>query len=294
MNSYASDAEHPQRRWGAVGLVLGSAFSLQFGAALAASLFSRAGPLGVVALRLGFSALLLLAVCRPAVRGYRRADWISVVGLGLALGAMNSLIYQAIERIPLGAAVTLELLGPLVLSVVTVRRWSGLLWAVTALAGVVLLSRGGLGGGLDPVGAAYALGAGTMWVAYILYNARVGARFPRADGLALAMAVAACLSVPLGLATAGGRLWDPVVLALGAAVAVLSSGVPYTLEMLALRRLSPGTFAVLMSLMPAVAALAGLLVLGQRLGPPELFGIGLVILASAGAVRASRPIPPAA
>lgn len=282
-------------RLGGVGLVLGSAFSLQFGASIAALLFPRAGALGVVALRLIFSAGLMMAVCRPRLRGHSRTDWAAVVGLGVALGTMNTLFYQAIDRVPLGAAVTLELLGPLVLSVVTSRRLVSLLWAGLALGGVYLLSGAGLGG-LDPAGVGFALAAGALWAAYIVFNARTGARFPKADGLALAMAVAALVSAPLGVVSAGGALLDPVTLALGAAVAVLSSGIPYTLEMFALRRLPKATFALLMSLEPVAAATAGFLVLDQRPAPLELLAFALVIAASVGAVRTSRPdggaVPP--
>lgn len=267
-------------------MVICSALSLQFGSAVAAMLFPRAGALGMVALRLVFSAVLMLLVCRPRLRGHRRLDWAAVAGLGVALGAMNSLFYQAIERIPLGAAVTLELLGPLVLSVVAARRLLSLLWAGLALAGVYLLGSGFEQ--LNLAGAGFALAAGGMWAAYIVFNSRTGARFPGADGLALAMGVAAVVSAPLGIVSAGSALLDPVTLGLGAAVAVLSSGVPYTLDLFALRTLPSGTFAVLMSLMPVAAALAGLLVLGQRLHPVELVAIALVIAASAGAVRSSR------
>ncbi|WP_173872778.1 EamA family transporter [Streptomyces albus subsp. chlorinus] len=274
-------------RLGAVGLVLGSALSLQFGSAVAALLFPRAGALGVVALRLLFSAVLLLALFRPRLRGHTRADWLAVAGLGVALGTMNTLFYQAIERIPLGAAVTLELLGPLVLSVVASRRLVSLAWAALAGGGVYLLSAGDFGR-LDTGGVAYALAAGAMWTAYILFNARTGARFPKVDGLALAMGVAALVSAPLGVVSAGPALLDPVTLGLGAAVAVLSSGVPYTLEMFALRRLPAATFAVLMSLMPAAATTAGFLVLGQSMGPVQLLAVALVVAASMGAVRASR------
>ncbi|MGW8380120.1 EamA family transporter [Actinacidiphila sp. SB3-2] len=268
-------------------MVVGSALSLQFGSAVAAGLFPRVGALGMVALRLIFSAVLMLVVCRPRVRGHSRTDWAVVVGLGVALGTMNSLFYQAIDRIPLGAAVTLELLGPLVLSVVASRRLLSLVWAGLALAGVYLLGAGGFAS-LNLAGAAFALAAGAMWSAYIVFNSRTGARFPKADGLALAMGVAAVVSAPLGVVSAGGALLDPVTLGLGAAVAVLSSGIPYTLELFALRTLPAGTFAVLMSLMPVAATAAGFTVLGQRMTALELGGIALVILASAGAVRTSR------
>lgn len=273
-------------RLGAVAMVVGSAMSLQFGSAVAALLFPRAGALGVVALRLIFSAVLMLVVFRPKLRGYGRADWTAVAGLGIALGTMNSLFYQAIDRIPLGAAVTLELLGPLALSVVASRRALSLLWAALALGGVYLLGASGFGQ-LNFAGVAFALAAGAMWVAYILFNARTGARFPKVDGLALAMGVAALVSAPLGVVSAGGALLDPVTLGLGAAVAVLSSGLPYTLELFALRRLAAGTFAVLMSLMPVAATAAGFLVLGQSLGLVQLLAIALVVAASMGAVRTS-------
>lgn len=280
-----------RERMGAVGMVIGSALSLQFGSAVAALLFPRAGALGVVALRLIFSALLMLAVCRPRLRGHARSDWTAVVGLGVALGTMNSLFYQAIDRIPLGAAVTLELLGPLILSVVAARRALSLVWAGLALAGVYLLGASGFGQ-LNLAGTAFALAAGAMWAAYIVFNARTGARFPKADGLALAMGIAAVVSAPLGVVSAGSALLDPLTLALGAAVAVLSSGLPYTLELFALRRLPAATFAVLMSLMPVAATAAGFLVLGQSLGLAQLLAIALVVAASMGAVRASSPKGP--
>lgn len=262
--------------------------SLQFGAAVAAMLFPRAGVLGTTALRLVISAVILLAVCRPRLRGRSRGDWAVVVAFGAALAAMNVLIYQAIARIPLGAAVTLEVLGPLVLSVVTGRRASSWLWAGLALSGVVLLGRGGFGG-LNPAGVAFALGAATTWAAYILLAARAGSRFARLDGLAMAMAVGAVLTLPLGVAQAGGALLEPATLALAAVVALLSSVLPYSLELWSLRRLPPTAFAVLMSLAPAVAAVAGYVVLDQRLGLLDGVAVALVVIAGAGAVRAARP-----
>lgn len=197
---------------------------------------------------------------------------------------MNGLFYQAIGRIPLGPAVTLEVLGPLVLSVIASRRALNLAWAGLALAGVFLLG-GGSFDTLDPVGVAFALGAGVMWAVYIVLSSRTGRRFPQADGLALAMVVAAVAFLPLGVVESGGRLLDPTTVALGAGVGVLSSVLPYTLELLALRRLPASTFAVLMSLEPAVAAFAGFLILHQALSVPEALAISLVIVASMGAVR---------
>ncbi|MEO3843598.1 EamA family transporter [Streptomyces sp. B22F1] len=278
-------------RLGGVALVVTGALSTQFGAAVAALLFPRAGALGVVTLRLTLAAALLMLIFRPRVRGHSRGDWAVLCGFGVALGGMNVAIYQAIDRIPLGAAVTLEVLGPLTLSVLAGRRMASLLWAALALGGVVLLSGGGFGG-LDPVGVAFALGAGCLWATYIVMSARAGARFPRADGLAIAMSVGAVISLPVGVASAGGRLVDPATLGLGLAVAVMSSGLPYALDQFALRRLPAATFALMMSLAPAIAALAGYLVLDQGLTAVQCAAIGMVIAASIGAVR--TPPRPAA
>ncbi|WP_343246141.1 EamA family transporter [Streptomyces sp. SID5785] len=271
---------------GPVGLVLAGCVSVQFGGALAVTLMPRAGAVGVVTLRLVVAALVLLVVCRPRLRGHSRADWGTVVAFGVAMGGMNLLFYQAAARIPLGLAVTFEVLGPLTLSVLASRRLVNLVWAGLALCGVFLLGGAGDGlGGLDPVGVAFAVAAGACWALYIVFSARTGRRFPQADGLALAMAVAAILCLPLGIAASGTRLLDPVTVGLGSAVAVLSSVMPYTLELIALRRLPASTFAVMMSLEPAIAALAGFLILSQALSWLEALAIALVIAASMGAVR---------
>ncbi|MES9590940.1 EamA family transporter [Streptomyces sp. NPDC094045] len=267
-----------------VALVVAGGLSVQFGSAVAVLLMPRAGALGVVTLRLAVAALVLLVVCRPKVRGHSRADWGTVLAFGLAMGGMNTLFYQAADRIPLGAAVTLEVLGPLALSVFASRRLINVVWAGLALGGVVLLSGGGLDR-LDPAGAAYALGAGAMWATYIVFSARTGRRFPQADGLALAMVVAALLSLPLGIMESGSKLLVPSTVGLGAAVALLSSVLPYTLELMALRRLPAPTFAILMSLEPAIAATAGFLILDQALTTIDALAIALVIGASMGAVR---------
>ncbi|WP_330331823.1 EamA family transporter [Streptomyces sp. NBC_00536] len=275
-------------RFGPVALVVSAGLSVQFGAALAVMIMPRAGAAGVVTLRLAAAAIVLLLICRPKVRGYSRSDWNTVVAFGITMAGMNGLFYQAVDRIPLGPAVTLEVLGPLALSVIVSRRLVNLLWAGLALAGIVLLSGHGGGGGfgsLDLAGAAFALGAGAMWAAYIVFSARTGRRFPQADGLALAMAVAAVLSLPLGIIEAGPALLVPSTLALGVGVALMSSVLPYTLEMLALRRLPAPTFAILMSLEPAIAATAGFLLLHQALSTTDALAIALVIAASMGAVR---------
>lgn len=284
----APGGPRPRRRGslgslGPVGLVLAGGVSVQFGGALAVTLIPRAGALGVVTLRLFVAAVVLLLVCRPRLHGHSRADWGTVVVFGVSLAAMNGFFYQALGRIPLGAAVTLEVLGPLALSVLVSRRAVNLVWAGLALTGVFLLGGGGFGN-LDLVGVAFALSAGAMWALYIVFSARTGRRFPQADGLALAMAVAAVLCVPLGIVESGTKLLVPATLGLGAGVAMLSSVLPYTLELLALRRMPAATFAVLMSLEPAVAATAGFLVLGQALTVPQAVAITLVIAASMGAV----------
>lgn len=273
-------------RTSAVMLVVAGLACQEVGASLAVLLFPEVGPLGMVMLRLVFSALVLLAIARPALRGHTRAGWTSVVLFGVVLAVMNGLFYLALERLPLGVTVTIEVLGPLVLSIVASRRASAWLWAALAFAGVVALGGGGWDR-LDPIGVLFALGAAASWAFYILASARVGREFPRLDGLALAMTVGALLALPVGIASAGSALLRVDLLAIGAAVAVLSSAIPYALELIALRRLPAAAFAILMSLAPATAALAGFALLGQVLSWLELVGIALVIAASIGAVRAS-------
>ncbi|GAA2978725.1 inner membrane transporter RhtA [Microbacterium terrae] len=270
----------------AVLLVIAGLACQEVGAAIAVLLFPQVGPLGMVMMRLAFSAVLLLAIARPRLRGHTWAAWRSVAAFGLVLAVMNGLFYLALERLPLGVTVTIEVLGPLVLSIVASRRASAWLWAFVALAGVVALAGGGWDR-LDPIGVLFPLGAAASWAFYILASARVGREFPRLDGLALAMAVGAVISLPFGVWDAGAALLRPEVLALGAAVAVLSSAIPYALELIALRRLAAAAFAILMSLAPATATLAGFVLLGQHMTVIELVGIALVIVASIGAVRSS-------
>ena len=262
----------------------------EVGAGVAVRLFPEVGAIGMVALRLGFSAVILLIAFRPSLKRRSRADWLTVLGFGVALALMNALFYESIARIPLGTAVTIEFLGPLVLSVVMSRRPSAWLWAVLALAGVALLGREGFGA-LDPVGVAFALGAGAMWVCYILLSARTGRHFARLDGLAIAMSIGAVITIPLGIASAGPKFFTVPVLLFGLAVAVLSSAIPYGLELLALRRLPSATFSILLSLAPALAAVAGLVILHQQLDWPDALAIALVVIASMGAVRAAARRP---
>ncbi len=264
----------------ALVLVLAAIASVQFGGALAATLVPVIGATGSVTLRLGIATVILLLVARPRVRGYRRSDWLTVAGFGLALGCMNWAFYGSLGHLPIGVAVTVEFTGPLVLAAVLSRTLRDLAAVAAAAAGVLLISQALQVplGELEWTGLALAATAGACWAGYILMSGRTGARFPRLDGLALALVVATVLVSPFGLHTAGA--WDQAVLAKGLGIAVLSSVLPYSLEMLALRRLSAGVFGILLSLEPAVAALAGLLVLGQRLSPVQLLGMGLVVLAS--------------
>jgi inner membrane transporter RhtA len=271
-------------------LVLIAVSSVQFGAALAKSLFDEVGPGGTVFLRVLFAALVLVAVWRPEVGGRSRLDWRLIVAFGLCLGAMNLAFYEALERIPLGIAVTLEFVGPLGVAIAGSRRPLDLAWVVLAGAGIVLLSDFG-SADLDGLGVALALVAGGLWAAYILLSARVGRAFPGGSALALAMVAAAAMLAPVGVADAGGDLLVPGVLAVGAAVAILSSAIPYTLEMEALRRMPAGVFGVMMSTEPAVAALAGFIVLDEGLATRELVAILLVVAASAGAARDAH-VPP--
>lgn len=281
----------PSERPGGVPILAAGAVVLglicqEVGAGLAVTLFPQAGAVGVVTLRLVFSAVILLVAFRPTLRGRTRGDWLTAITFGLVLATMNLSFYLALDRLPLGATVTIEYLGPLILSVVISRRASAWLWAVLALAGVALLGRGGFDH-LDPIGVLFAIGAGTCWVGYILLSARTGARFGRLDGLAIAMAVGAIVTLPLGAVTAGPTLLHPTILLLGLGVAVLSSAIPYGLELLALRRLPAATFSILLSLAPALAALAGLVILRQPLTILDAVAIGLVVVASMGAVRSA-------
>jgi len=260
----------------------------EVGASFAVLLFPAVGALGMVSLRLSFSAIVLLAVFRPALRGHAARDWGTVILFGVALAAMNALFYEALARVPLGATVTIEVLGPLVLSVVMSRRAVSWLWAALAFAGVALLGQGSFGT-LDPLGVVFAFAAAAAWALYILMSARTGGRFPRFDGLAIAMTIGAVLALPFGVAAAGPAILQPNILLLGAAVAMLSSTIPYALELVALRRLPSATFSILMSLSPAIATTAGLVLLGQKLTVIGVVAIALVIMASIGAVRtASR------
>jgi inner membrane transporter RhtA len=271
-------------------LVLLAIASVQFGAALAKGLFDEIGAGGTVFLRVLFAALVLVALWRPSLRGHSRRALRLVAVFGLVLACMNLAFYAALDRIPLGVAVTFEFVGPLGVAVAGSRRALDLLWVALAAIGILLLSDFG-GADLEALGVGLALLAGALWAAYILLSARLGREFEGADGLALAMVVGTVVLVPVGVADGGGDLLVPWILAVAAAVAVLSSAIPYTLEMEALRRMPTGVFGVLMSLEPAVAALAGLIVLGEELVAREVVAILFVVAASAGASRGAVLAP---
>jgi inner membrane transporter RhtA len=273
-----------------VGLVLGGIVSVQVGAAVATTLFDELGPTGTVLLRVMFAALVLVAVWRPTVRTFSSDGLRLVAMFGVALAAMNLCFYEALDRIPLGIAVALEFVGPLGVAIAASRRPLDLAWVVLAGGGIVLLSPAP-GGSLDELGVAFALLAGGFWAAYIVLAARVGRKFSGGTGLALAMVVATALLLPVGIPGGGAELLDPRLLAVAFAVALLSSAIPYSVELEALRRLAAGTFGVLMSLEPAVAALAGLVILGQDLSATEVAAIALVVAASAGALGTARAAP---
>jgi inner membrane transporter RhtA len=271
-------------------LVLGAIASVQLGAAVATTLFARIGPGGTVFERLAFGALILLAIWRPRLRGRRHREVAQAAIFGLVLAAMNLSFYESLSRIPLGIAVALEFVGPLTVALVGSRRPRDLLWVAFAAAGIIVLTNPG-GHSLDGLGVGLALLAGCFWGAYIVLNARLGLLFPGVTGLTLGMCVGAVAVAPLGIAEGGGGLLTGESLLLGGAVGVLSSVIPYSFEVEALRRIAPPVFGVLMSLEPAVAALAGFLVVGQQISVRLLAGIALVIVASAGATRGSGEIP---
>jgi inner membrane transporter RhtA len=255
---------------------------VQLGAGVAKSLFDSIAPTTITWLRLSTSTVVLLAWARPRLTGRSRRDWLVVVSFGVALGTMNWAIYQSFARIPLGIAVTLEFIGPLALAVAGSHRPRDLAWAGLAAAGVLVL-------GLEPgdvtwAGAGLALLAGVAWAAYILLSRATGARWPGIDGLALASTIAAVLLTPLAMTRTGG-LDEPRVLGLGLLVGVLSSVIPYSCELVALRTIRPAVFGILMSLEPAAAALAGLLVVHETLSALQLVAIACVIVASVGATR---------
>jgi inner membrane transporter RhtA len=275
----------------ASALIVAAAFSVQSGAALATTLFDEAGALGTVFLRTLFAAVILVLLAGGA-RPWRAGPLRYPIALGVALAGVNSLFYLAIDRVPLGVAVTVEFLGPLAVAVLGSRRRLDFVWIVLAGGGVALLGSPTVD--VDALGVLLALGAGVFWAVYIVVGKRLGATWPLQRGLALSMALAAVLTAPLGIVEGGSALVAPGIVALALVVALLASVVPYVLELAALRRLRTSTFGILMSLGPAVAALAGAVFLSQTLGPLELLAVVLVVAASVGANRGARAAVPEA
>jgi inner membrane transporter RhtA len=271
-------------------LVVVAAISQEVGAAFAVGLFGALGAIGAVFVRFVVAGVILCVAVRPRLRGLSGRAWLSAGALAATLTVMNLCFYNSLTRIPLGVAVTVEALGPLALSVVVSPRKTAWLWAMLALLGVALLSLTGVRvGHLDPVGLGFAAGAAASWAAYILATARAGSNFPNLGGLALATAIGALVTAPFAVAAVdlGSALrWQ--ILGLGAIVGVMSSVIPYSLELISLRRLPPETFAILTCLSPVVAAVAGWLILGQYLAVTGYVAIVLVTMASIGAVRSAR------
>ncbi|WP_375501004.1 DMT family transporter [uncultured Jatrophihabitans sp.] len=262
-------------------LAVTSVASVQFGAALAAHLFSRVGPVGTVSLRLVGAAVVLCLLARPWRRHWSGGDARSAMLFGGVFTCMNVTLYLALDRLPLATVITLEFLGPLTVAIVTAGSWATRVWAVPAAAGVLLIG-GELSGG-DTAGVAFALAAACCWAAYVLLSGRMGRSGSGLAGLATGCVFGALIMLPVGLLSAGvGDLTRPSTAAIGLAVGVLSSAIPYSLDLLALRRLATAVFGVLTSLNPGVGAIAGYLVLGQSLPAATLIGVGLVMVASVG------------
>jgi inner membrane transporter RhtA len=278
-----------------VGLALASMTTIQLGIALSDPLFDRIGPAGVVALRLALGSLLLWPFVRPRLRGRTRADVGAAIALGVCSGLLTLTFFEAISRIPLGVASTIEFLGPLGVALAGSRRARDVAWVALAGSGVAILTLGdGAGGPLDPGGVAFAGAAGACWAGYILLTKRVGARWAGLEGLAISLAVAALVTLPFGVAVGGSELLAPGVLLAGLGLALLVPLLPYAFELIALRRLPTALFGVIMSLKPAIAALLGLLILGQRIAAVGVAAIAMVSIASAGATLGAREPTPAA
>ena len=286
-NTYTHDVPRVKPRGGIADfipphvLVFLSIISVQLGASLAKKLFPVIGSGGTVFLRLAFGALILLLFWRPRLRGYTRSEAILVGLFGITIAVMNASFYAAIARIPLGIAVTLEFIGPLGVAVAASRRLRDLLWVVLAAAGIFLLAPIE-NTAIDPIGVGFALLAAGGWAAYILLTVRIGRALPGGGGLAMSMSIAALVIAPLGIASGGSTLLHPDILLVGLGIAVLSSVIPFSLELEILRHLSARVFGVLMSLEPAIATLIGFIVLGETVGLRAIIAITLIVVASGG------------
>jgi inner membrane transporter RhtA len=277
----ASDAIPPS------GLVLLAVLSVQFGAGLAKNLFAQLPPTAVVFLRIATAALIMCALGRPRLRGLTRQAWFVGIAFGATLGLMNLSFYEALARLPIGVAVAIEFIGPLGVAVIASHRRRDLIWVALAATGIVLLAPWGeaTGSRISWVGIGFAALAGLCWAAYIVVAAAAGKHFPGSSGLSFAMLVALIVTAPVGIAVGGADLLNPMLLLLGAGVGLLSSAIPYSLELEALRRMPKRVFSVLLSIEPAAAALVGLVVLGEVLDLREWAAIGCVVIASIGATR---------
>lgn len=292
MASVASGADQQpigRERQLAAAMVMAGIGSVQLGSAVATTLFDELGAGGAVLLRTLFAAAILIALWRPPPGSVRGRTGVEVAAFGVVLALMNLSFYEALDRLPLGIAVTFEFTGPLAVAILGSRSRLDVLWGLIAGAGIVLFAPD-IGDGLDPAGVAFALCAASMWAAYILLSARVGRGPAGLGGLSAAMLLATVVLCPIGVIEGGAGLIDPALAAVGLAVAVLSSAIPYVLELEALRRLPANTFGVLLSLEPAVAALIGAVALDQVLAGREALAIGLVVVASAGALRSAPAI----
>ena len=276
----------------AIGALLISMISYQCGASLAKHLFPQVGAQGATAYRLGLSAVMLLAWRRPWRRSNGGRDWRALWGYGLAMGAMNLVFYMSLRTIPLGIAVAMEFTGPLALALIGSRRPIDFVWIALVVAGLaLLLPLRTQAQALDPVGVMYALAAGVGWALYIVLGKKAGASHG-ADAVTLGTSVGALLAIPVGAVHAGSALLSPALLPYAVGVAVLSSALPYSLEMVALTRLPARTFSTLLSLEPALAALAGMIFLQEHLTALQWFAIAAIMVASAGTVLSARqPVP---
>jgi len=267
-----------------VAFILVAAFSVQGGAAIAKGIFPQIGVAGTASIRTVLAAILLLAVFRPPVRRFTTAQWRAVVPYGIAIGLMNLLFYQALARIPLGLAVALEFLGPLAVAILGSRRAVDVVWVILAMAGIALIAPFRADAAIDPVGVIYALLTGACWAAYIILGGRVSQRLDAGVAASIGMTIAALTITPYALVAGGMEKFGLHLLVPSLAMAVLSSALPYALEMKALRVLPGRTFSVLMSLEPVIAALCGLVLLGEHLTQAQWAAVALVVIASAGAM----------
>ena len=285
---WQSGAVRLPNRIPAVWLVISGIVSVQVGAAIAKNLFDLVPPTAMVWLRLITSAVILLLVARPRLAGHSGRDWLIVLGFGVSLMTMNWAIYQSFARIPLGIAVTIEFLGPLTVAVIGSRRFADLIWVVLAGIGVALL--GVSRASLTLAGVGFALLAALGWAFYILLSAQTGRRWPGISGLAIASMVGAIALAPPAIVEAGNQMLNSTVLMLGLAFGLLSSVIPYSFELIALRRIPPRVFSILMSLEPAVAALAAMILLGEFLSLVQWLAMACVVIASIGATRTSTTL----